>query len=298
MKRRAWTPEEIEFLKKHYGKMSKENIAERLGRSIHSIAGKAVNLNLTRDKEPTWTEDEVDFMRENWGRLTPEQIGSRLNRSLNAINVKSKRLKLGPIIDASKFTKHEIAKLIATDHRKITKWVKQGLLPATIAKTTSNTKKRQNILQVTPGALERFLKEHSELWDARRSGDIRKAIKEKELLREKVKLQRAGELEKREIPEHLKPAFALFVADVAEKMNNKPKQNDWDKFLKKKTSADVKRYGAKKGQFRWTEQEDNKLRELFKAGHTYKEIGDKLGRSDAAVGHRLARIDVWEGTGS
>lgn len=243
-----------------------------------------------------WTEEEVAFMRENWGRLTPEQIGKKLGRSLNAINIQSRRLKLGPITDASKFTKHEICKLLGgIDHRKVTMWVKEGLLAASIAKTSSDSKKCKNILQVTPASLERFLKEHPELWDARRAGDIKKAIAAKNLESEKVKLQRAGELKKRKIPEHLKPAFALFVVEVAEKLNNKKSQkDDLDKYLKKKATADIKRYGFTRAQFRWTEKEDKRLRELFKAGYTYKEIGDRLGRSEAAVGHRLARIDVWE----
>ncbi|MFA5383970.1 MAG: hypothetical protein WC364_04800 [Eubacteriales bacterium] len=44
---------------------------------------------------------------------------------------------------------------------------------------------------------------------------------------------------------------------------------------------------------KWTRDEDNSLRAMFKSGHlTYREIGQRLGRSAMAVGHRLGRIDI------
>lgn len=48
---------------------------------------------------------------------------------------------------------------------------------------------------------------------------------------------------------------------------------------------------------KWTSQEDSRLIYLFKRGDmTHEQIGAELGRSRAAVEHRLLRLDVW-GTG-
>lgn len=48
---------------------------------------------------------------------------------------------------------------------------------------------------------------------------------------------------------------------------------------------------------KWTEAEDARLISLFKSGLTQQEIGNRLGRSKSAVGHRLMRIGwerIWE----
>ncbi len=67
-------------------------------------------------------------------------------------------------------------------------------------------------------------------------------------------------------------------------------------WMKQKREADWK---LPKRRFQnWTPEEDAALRSMFKAGHlTYKEMAERLGRSEDAVGHRLARIVVWDAPG-
>lgn len=294
MASRKWTAEEIEFLKENYGRISPGEIARILNRSKPSIAGMAGKIGLRRKKEPRWAEEEIEFLRENWGKMTPETIARRLGRTVEAIDVKAKRLKLGPTYNPGCFTKYELCKLLRVDHRKITRWVKAGLLRATIAPTTSRRSKRRNILQVKPEDLEQFLRENPELWDSRKAGDIVAAIREKEHLAEKIKLQRVEGKKKRHIPEYLKPAFAKFVAEVAWKAVDRIKEaRQKNKWLEEKRRQDQERYLPRQG-FRWTEEEDRELRRLFKQGLTYREIGERLGRSRVAVGHRLTRIVIWE----
>lgn len=45
---------------------------------------------------------------------------------------------------------------------------------------------------------------------------------------------------------------------------------------------------------KWTQEEDNKARYLYKSGKNYAEIGKIIGRSRAAVQRRLSRIGIWE----
>lgn len=68
---------------------------------------------------------------------------------------------------------------------------------------------------------------------------------------------------------------------------------DW---LKEKRKVDALR-PSRKFQ-KWTQEEDDRLRAMFKRGDmTYAQIGAVLNRSAASVGHRLTRTDIW-GTGS
>lgn len=45
---------------------------------------------------------------------------------------------------------------------------------------------------------------------------------------------------------------------------------------------------------KWTPEEDEKLKALFRAGHlSYRQIAERLGRPKTAVQNRLKRIDIW-----
>lgn len=143
-------------------------------------------MGLRRKKEPRWTSEDIQFLRENWGKLTYRQLANRLGRTINGILVKSKKLKLGPIHDQSCFDKCEICELLRVDHRKVDRWIASGLLKAKVAKTARKYGKSRNIIEVNPEELLRFLRENQDLWDARKAGDIMKAVRKKELLAEKI----------------------------------------------------------------------------------------------------------------
>ncbi len=292
MSHKPWTDEELAFLRENWGKLPRAEIARRLGRSIPSINIKAGALDLRRKKPPRWTPEEVRFLRENWGRLTIRQLAKRLNRTEHGILVKSKRLKLGPIQDKSCFTKHEICGLLGVDHRKVERWIEAGLLKAKVAKTGREWGKSKGITEVKPQELLRFLRENQDLWDTRTAGDIMKAVRKKELLAEKVRVQREEGKVRREVPWHLKLAFYEFVAnvarDAAKRIKAARQEPEW---LRKKRELDQTRYLVR----RWTPEEDAMLKQLFtRTQLAYKEIARRLGKTKNAVAHRLARIDVWE----
>ena len=291
MPHKPWTNEELAFLRESWGKLPRAEIARRLGRNIPSINGKAGALGLRRKKEPPWTEEDIRFLRESWGRLTIHQLAKKLNRTVYSILVKSKRLKLGPIHDQSCFDKREICELLGVDHRKVGRWIEAGLLKARVAKTERKRGKCRGITEVKPQELLRFLRENQDLWDTRTAGDIMKAVREKELLAEKIKVQREEGRVRREIPRHLKMAFMEFIAEVTMGASRRTKaarrEPEW---LRKKRELDQARYLVR----RWTPEEDEKLRKLLKNPElSYREIGQLLGKSENAVAHRIARIDVW-----
>lgn len=301
MKQCTWTPEQDDFLRANYHSLQLKEIARILGKPTSTVNSRVNRLGITRTKkEPPWSAEDIRFLRENWGKLSIRTLAKRLNRSEYGVLVKSKRLKLGPIQDKSLFTKSEICHLLRVDHRKVGRWVSQGLLKAKIAPTSRKRGKSRNILQVKPKDLLDFLREHPDQWDARKAGDIRRAVNMKELLAPKVKIQRTEGVKHRRIPDHLMPAFAKFVADVAMSASDRIKQSrqslDW---IQEKKQRDMEVRLPREG-FRWTPDEDERLRRLFRKGElTDRQIGLVLGRSENAIRHRLMRIreTIWERVG-
>ncbi len=292
---KTWTEDEERYLTDHYGKSTLCDIARALNKTVPSVAGKAGVLGLRRKKEQTWTPEEESFLRENWDRLTINGLCKKLNRSKIAVNVKARRMKLGPQKDQGKFTLSELCNLLHIDHRKIKRLIDNGFISA--AKAPKKTSRGNCIYLFSPKEVERFLKEQPEQWDSRRSDDIIKALRAKELEGDKYKIQRKEGKQIRQMPEHLKGSFVLFVVDVAmsasDRIQAARRDPDWLKEKKEKDSD--KEYPREL--LRWTLEEDNELRLMFKSGHlTYKQMGERLGRSEASVGNRLARIVVWEHT--
>lgn len=290
MSGRAWEPWEDEFMITNYGKLSRQEIAKKLNRTVPAINNRAKKLDLRTKKPSDWTEEEISFMCANWRNMSIKNIAKRLGRSFHAVEVKATRLQLGPQIDPQKWTAQEICYLLRIDHWTVLRWIEKGLLKAKIAPTMG-----QKIYQISTSELLRFLKENPERWDARRNPDLHLDIKRKDLLgTEHWKMWGTTKKKlKRQIPEHLKKSFAKFVISVAkagaERILEGRKQPDW---LKEKLKRDQQL--AERRFALWTPEEDLKLAVLFKKGLSYKEIGEKLGRSEAAVGHRLKRINVWE----
>ena len=62
-------------------------------------------------------------------------------------------------------------------------------------------------------------------------------------------------------------------------------------WLKEKRKADKKRPVAFKPYTRW---EENIICRMYRSGSTIQSIADAVGRSHAAIGHRVRRMDVWD----
>ena len=79
MQKQRWTEEEIEILKRYYGKMRREELQAKYlpNRTIPTIAQKAKALGLTRNTPP-WSEEENKILMSGW-TLMPK------NRLLNML---------------------------------------------------------------------------------------------------------------------------------------------------------------------------------------------------------------------
>jgi len=264
-------------------------VAKAMGRDLNSVAGMAGVLGIRRDREPNYSEDEVIFLRKNWGKLTIKAIAKQLKRSVYSVETKAKKLKLGPIYNPGYFNQNEIEKITGISHQTLKQYIEQGLIKATRSKT-----KKGRIKQITPKELERFLKENPDKWDARKAKSVTKAIRAKELEIEKTKVKRSEGANKRKVPEMLRDRFMDFVVQVALDYSDRiDEARKGPKWFRSKLEQDQSRYPRERT--RWTPEEDAALRKMFKENKlTYKEMGERLGRSAGAVNSRLARIIIWD----
>lgn len=294
-----WTDEEIQYLCNNYGKAPRQEIARTLNKTIPAVSNMAGRLGLRQKKEPRWTPEEDRFLRENWHSMAIRTLARRLKRTTVAIDVRAKRLKLGPQVHPGMFTLIDVCNLLRIDHRKVKRYIEAGQLH--VRKAPVKTSRGHDILLFSPVELREFLRRHPEAWDARRVdiAEVMRAIRLKERKLEQIEAQKEiyDDIQERRIPEHLKPAFKKFVAEVAmkaaERIHKKRQEQKltWEYFQQK---INQDRAREREG-LPWTPEEDERLRQMFKSGrYTYREIGEKLGRSEAAVGHRLARIVIWE----
>ena len=86
-KYKAWTNEELEFVKSNYERLSNKEMAARLGRSKSSIEG-ILNgrLNITRTETRRWTNEETEFLKNNFMKYTNQELADILGRSKSSIH--------------------------------------------------------------------------------------------------------------------------------------------------------------------------------------------------------------------
>ena len=93
---KAWSKDEIEYIKETYTIIPTREIAKHLGRSYHSIRLRAQILGIIRPNW-NWNKKDVCFLKENYGILLNEEIERLLNRSKFAIRLKANELGLNGI---------------------------------------------------------------------------------------------------------------------------------------------------------------------------------------------------------
>ncbi|WP_352420756.1 hypothetical protein [Proteiniborus sp.] len=103
---KRWTEEEVQYLKINWSKKRIQEIADSLGRTYDSIYMKARALYLGPNKNEdnrNWSEDDLEYLMDNWGYLSIPALAKNLNRSANAVELKSRKLKLGPFLEAGEY---------------------------------------------------------------------------------------------------------------------------------------------------------------------------------------------------
>ncbi|OMQ19939.1 hypothetical protein [Serratia oryzae] len=90
-----WTLQELEYVEKHYSKMSCADIGESLGRSANAVRAIAQKLGYAPQKTPDWSDGETDILRATYGTdLEVDEICAMLP-ARSAVSVVIKARKLG-----------------------------------------------------------------------------------------------------------------------------------------------------------------------------------------------------------
>lgn len=94
--RLPWTLQEMEYVEKHYSKMSCAAIGEHLGRSVNAVRAIAKKLGCAPQKSPDWSDREIDIIRETYGTdLEVDEICAMLTgRSAVSVVIKARKLGL------------------------------------------------------------------------------------------------------------------------------------------------------------------------------------------------------------
>lgn len=303
---RRWTTDEDHYVLLNYNKLPLSRISAEINRTIPAIRNRAGFLGVRPKKAPPWTPEEEEFLRKNWRKMSISKIAKKLGRTWNAIEVKAGpgRLNLGPQTDPGKWTAQMIANLLNIDVHAVLRWIKKKYIKAGLAPV-----EQRKIYQITTRELLRFLRNNPGRWDSRKCPylyfDIIEHVDGTGFISKTGRKRRiAGKKKKhpdRIIPEELKANFMKFVTSVAEEKTSKKGKKEAAEekiindiaWLKEKIAADQNT--AERRFEKWTPEEDLRLARLFKRGNmTYAEMGEILGRSAVAVGHRLTRINVWE----
>jgi len=97
---RAWTDEEDDYLRKNYGKRTRKEIAEVIGRTVPLVSWRARKLGLTAehctvDNPRPWTADEDEVLEKEFKYLTYDQLAEKLDRTSASVAARIVRLGLG-----------------------------------------------------------------------------------------------------------------------------------------------------------------------------------------------------------
>lgn len=247
MKKNLWTPEQDQFLRDHWQKMSDVELANAVGHTPAATQARRSKLGLRHRqsfKGKDWSQEELDYIREVWGQKTIPEIARKLGRTINAVKVKTQRMGYtGQKWYGEMMSARKVSELLGVDVYAVCDyWIPKCGLKGR-SKRLGETQKTTTIIMFED--LLKWLEQHQDLWDSRR-----------------LELHGLG------------------------------MEYDW---LVEKRKRDAL-LPSRKAQ-KWTAEEDSRLIYLFKRGNmTHEEIGAELGRSRAAVEHRLLRLDVW-GTG-
>ena len=86
---RLWTKDETEYLRKNFKSTPPEVLAKVLGRSVHSINGKAycmgLNVQSGNRTGSGWVKLDLKFLIDNYDNMSVDDIAAKLNRSIRAV---------------------------------------------------------------------------------------------------------------------------------------------------------------------------------------------------------------------
>ena len=89
-----WTQEENDFLINNYEKLTRKQVAEKLGRTEFSVKRRIKTLGISKEslKKSNWSQEEDDFLKESYEELSSQEIAEKLNRSEIAVKARFRML--------------------------------------------------------------------------------------------------------------------------------------------------------------------------------------------------------------
>ena len=89
--KKRFTQEEIKFLKENKDKLSNEELAKELGRSIDSITHKLSRLGIARESYE-WTTIKDKFLKKFITKLSYRQLAEKLGTTVPSVRARCKKL--------------------------------------------------------------------------------------------------------------------------------------------------------------------------------------------------------------
>lgn len=90
--RKIFTDDEIEFIKNNYQTMSKQEMADVLGKTKKQVKGKCDTLKLKMNKYVSFSKCDEDFITLNYNKMTTKEISDHLGYTVKQINDKAYKM--------------------------------------------------------------------------------------------------------------------------------------------------------------------------------------------------------------
>jgi len=297
----SWSKEEEQLLLDKFRSESIQELEKLLGRSraaIHVKVGKLREAGYVEElpmkKEP-FSEDELEYIRDNYNTMTNIEIGKRLGRATSYITTKAQELGLKPksvrwgdikeeVIKNNwndKHTKDLARSLGVTERQLMGKAKDMGLSIYGFSGSGSmTTREVSSLLGVSMQTVRNWM--------------ISKKLRYRKINSGKASVYRIGMGELVRYVTSNPDCFDFRRADVeavklifAEVNSGSHIQGipDWlnDKMDRELSDKSSEVYDRRE----WTLDEMRRAAQLKKSGKTYREIGERLGRSRTSVAARL-----------
>jgi hypothetical protein len=126
------------------------------------IRRRALDLGLTRTKEPLWSDAEVAEL-ERWGHLTDAVIQRKLkaagfSRTIAGIHLKLKRLRIRQNLDG--YSAYSLSEAFGVDSHKVGLWIRRKMLRATSRGTDRTEAQGGDSYWITHDAVREFVYRH------------------------------------------------------------------------------------------------------------------------------------------
>ena len=134
------------------------------------IRRRALDLGLTRTKEPPWSDAEVVEL-ERWGHLTDAVIQRKLkaagfSRTIAGIHLKLKRLRIRQNLDG--YSAYSLSEAFGVDSHKVGLWIRRKMLRATRRGTDRTEAQGGDSYWITHDAAREFVYRHPDEIDLAR----------------------------------------------------------------------------------------------------------------------------------